>query len=243
MKFRSWRNLKELAMLVKYWMRKTVLTIGVDESVQEAARIMKEHSTPILPVLRKDELLGVVTDSDLRKASASNSAASGVHEVASLLSPIQVSDVMTNGAVTVRPDFTLEEAANVLLENNVPGAPVVDEVGQLKGIISCRDIFQALVSLSGLKNRGVQFGFEVDDRPGSIKELTDVIRAYRGRLISILTSYHGVSNGRRHVYIRAYLIDRDRLQRLRKELEQKGKLLYLVDHREAQRHEYVARDH
>jgi len=120
---------------------------------------------------------------------------------------------------------------------------VVDERGQIKGIISRRELFQALVSLSGLKNKGVQFGFEVGDRPGSIKELTDVIRAYRGRLISILTSYDGVINGRRNVYIRAYLIDRDRLPQLREELEEKGKLLYMVDHREGQRRVYVERNH
>lgn len=225
-------------MLVKYWMRKDVTVVGAHDSLQEATRLMKENSTPILPVLRKGKLVGVVTDRDVKRASASDAITLDVHELAYLLSKIKVSEIMTSGAITIPQDFTLEEAATILLENNISGAPVLDSAGEITGIISQREIFEALVSMSGLRNKGVQFAFEIEDRPGSIKEITDVIRKYDGRLVSILSSYDRAAEGRRKVYIRAHLIDRECMPQLRDELKQKGNILYIVDHREGLREEY-----
>ncbi|OQX25733.1 MAG: hypothetical protein BWK80_14140, partial [Desulfobacteraceae bacterium IS3] len=86
--------------------------------------------------------------------------------------------------------------------------------------------------------RGIQFAFELEDQPGSIKTVTDIIRINGGRLASILSSYTGVSEGYRKVYIRAYYIDRAKLPKLIEELRSKAKLLYMVDHRENRREIY-----
>ncbi len=56
-------------MLVKYWMRKDVATIDVDDSMQDAMNLMKEHAVAMLPVMRNNQLVGVVTDRDLKRAS------------------------------------------------------------------------------------------------------------------------------------------------------------------------------
>ncbi|MEJ2658092.1 MAG: hypothetical protein P8012_13015 [Desulfobacterales bacterium] len=76
---------------------------------------------------------------------------------------------------------------------------------------------------------------EVEDRPGSIKEVTDVIREYGGRMGSILTSYDMVPEGFRRVYIRMYGIDRFKINRLKEALKEKARLLYMVDRRETTR--------
>jgi nucleotide-binding universal stress UspA family protein len=57
------------------------------------------------------------------------------------------------------------------------------------GMISQNDLFNALMSLTGIKRRGIHLAFEVEDRPGSIKTLVDIIRRYGGRMASILSSY------------------------------------------------------
>ncbi len=67
-------------------------------------------------------------------------------------------------------------------------------------------------------------GFESEDRPGSIKEITDVIRAHGGRISSILTGYEWAPAGSRHVYLRARDIKDD--QALQQELASKAKILY-----------------
>jgi acetoin utilization protein AcuB len=222
-------------MLVRDWMSKKVVSIGEDESMQKATAMMKEHKVRMLPVVRKGKLVGVVSDTDLKRASASDATTLDVHELLYLLSKIKVKDIMTKDPVTVPVDWTVEEAAELLMKHRISGMPVVDPNRQVAGIITRDDLFQVLISLSGLGKKGVQFAFKVEDRPGSIKDLTDIIRDRGGRIASILGSYERVPAGYRMVYIRAYDIDRATLQQLQKELEQKATLYYVVDHRENRR--------
>jgi acetoin utilization protein AcuB len=226
-------------MLVKYWMRKAVIAVDVNDSMQEAVSRMKEYSATLLPVLKAGQLVGVVTDRDFKRASASDATSLESHELDYLIAKITVKDIMTSNPVTVPPDLTLEETAEVLLKHNISGAPVVDYGGRVLGTISRREIFRALISLTGLEKRGVHFAFQLKDRPGSIKEVTDIIRLYGGRLESILSSFQRAPSGYRHVYVRAYNIDRSRLPDLIADLRQKAMLLYMVDHRENKRVEYI----
>ena len=137
------------------------------------------------------------------------------------------------------PDYTVEETAQVLQKNRISGVPVVDADGQLVGTITQTDLFRVLISLTGVGNGGIQFGFQVEDRPGSIKEVADIIRSFGGRMVSILTSYDDVPEGYRKVYIRMRSIERSELQKLIKDLRTKATLLYMVDHRENKREIYI----
>jgi acetoin utilization protein AcuB len=226
-------------MLVKYWMKRTVVTIDAADSMQEAICRMKEHQASLLPVLEKGTLVGVVTDRDLKKASASSVAPLETYELAYLISKMKVREVMTGSPITIAPDATLEEAAWMLMTNDISGAPVVDDHGQIVGTISRREIFMALISLTGMANRGVQLAVRLEDRPGSIKEVTDVVRSFGGRLVSLLTSYERAPAGFRHLYVRICNIDRSVIGRMLDEVKEKATLLYMVDHRENRRMEYA----
>ena len=126
-----------------------------------------------------------------------------------------------------------------LLKNKISGAPVTDKKGNVVGVITQDDLFQVLISLTGVGKRGIQFAFQLEDRPGSIKEIADIIREYGGRMVSILSSYDRVEPGHRKVYIRMYGIDRLKLPKLKEELKEKATLLYMVDLRENKREIYV----
>jgi len=220
-------------------MRKEVVTVDIDDSMHQAIGLIKEHQIPMLPVLKNGALIGIITDRDLKRASASDATSLDVHELIYLLSRIKIGDIMSKNPITVPPDYTVEETAAVLLKNNISGAPVVTAQGHIVGAITQQDLFRALISLSGLQKRGVQFAFQLEDRPGSIKEVTDVIRNYGGRLVSILSSYERAPAGSRNVYIRAFDIDREKIAQLTEELKRKARMLYMVDHREDKREEYV----
>jgi acetoin utilization protein AcuB len=155
-----------------------------------------------------------------------------------LLTKIRVKGIMTKDPITVPPDYTVEETARVLLENKISGAPVQDKNGKVIGTITQTDLFRVLISLTGIGNGGIQFGFQVEDRPGSIKEVADVIREFGGRMVSILTAYDGVPQGYRKVYIRMHSIERSRLSMLKDKLGAKASLLYMIDHRENHREIY-----
>ena len=219
-------------MLVTNWMTRNIITIDENDSMHDAMKLLKEHDIRMLPVMKKGKLVGIVTDRDLKKASASDATTLEVHELLYLLTKIKVKNIMTKDVITVPPDFTVEETAQVLQKNKISGAPVVDANGQLVGTITQTDLFRVLISLTGVGTGGIQFGFQVEDRPGSIKEVADIIRLYGGRLVSILSSYDEVPEGYRKVYIRMRSIERSKLQNLVQELESKAKLLYMVDHKE-----------
>ena len=200
--------------------------------MNDAIKLLKDHNIKMLPVMRKEKLVGIITDRDLKRASASDATTLEIHELLYLISKIKIKEIMTKTPITVPQDYTVEETAEVLLKHNISGVPVDDHYGDIVGVITKNDLFRILISLTGEERRGIQFGMEVKDRSGSIKEVTDIIREYGGRMASILTSYDMAPEGFRRVYIRMYGIDRFKVNKLKEALKEKATLLYMVDRRE-----------
>ncbi|MBI5591491.1 MAG: CBS domain-containing protein [Deltaproteobacteria bacterium] len=224
-------------MLVKNWMNKPAITIDKHSSMQEAMNLMKTHRITLLPVMDKNRLVGVVTDRDLKKASPSGATTLEIHELLYLLSTIQIKDIMSPKPISVPPDFTIEETAELLLANKISGVPVVDD-GSVVGVITHTDLFKVIISLTGIGKKGIQFAFCLEDRQGSILDVAQIIRGFGGRIASILTSYEKAPEGYRNVYIRMYSIDRIKLEELKSALKAKATLLYMVDHRNNSREIY-----
>jgi len=222
-------------MLVKNWMSKPAITINAEASMHDAIKLLKNHNIKMLPVMEKGKLVGIVTDRDIKRASASDATSLEIHELIYLISKIKIQEIMTKNPITVPQDYTVEETAEILLKHNISGVPVIDQYRDVVGTITQNDIFRILISLTGAEKRGIQFGVEVEDRPGSIKEVTDIIREYGGRMASILTTYDRAPEGFRRVYIRMYGIDRFKINKLKEAIREKASLLYLVDRREVHR--------
>ena len=215
-------------MLVKGWMTSDVMTIDEDTSMMKASQIMKENNIRRLPVMRKGKLVGMVTDRDIKEASPSKATTLDVHELYYLLSELKVKDIMSKNVFTIGPEETVEKAAVKMLEHRISGLPVVNDKGKVVGVITQGDIFKVLVSLTGIYRGGIQFAFNLEDRPGSIKEVGDMIRKHGGRMVSILTSYDMCDEGCRHVYIRIKEIPEDKLKALTDDLDKNFILLYTV---------------
>jgi acetoin utilization protein AcuB len=194
----------------------------------KASQIMKENTIRRLPVMRKGKLVGIVTDRDIKEASPSKATTLDVHELYYLLSELKVKDIMRKNPVTISPEETVEKAAVKMLEHRISGLPVVNEKGNLVGIITQGDIFKVLVSLTGIYRGGIQLAFNLEDRPGSIKDVADIIRKHNGMMVSILTSYDMCEEDCRHVYIRIKDMPEDKLKALTEELDKNFILLYVV---------------
>jgi acetoin utilization protein AcuB len=225
-------------MLVNNWMSKEVITVNADDTMQNAIYILQEQNIKMLPVMDDANLVGIITDRDLKKASPSDATTLDMHELLFLISKIKVRDLMKEPVYTVRPDDTVEEAAALLLEKKISGLPVLDENDRLVGIITRSDIFRVLLSLSGLGKKGIQFAIRIKDMPGIIKEVRELIHEYGGRTASILSSSDNAPEGYLNFYFRIYQIDRKKLPSLLDRIREKGTLLYVVDHRENKRKIY-----
>lgn len=191
-------------MYVSDWMTAKVLTVAPGDSVSDAVHLMQDNRIKHLPVLDADRLVGMLSDRDVRSFTPSKATSLDVFELHYLLARSKVRDAMSREVVTTSPGSPVEEAALLMLERNVGALPVLDE-GALVGIISDRDVFRALVDISGVRHGGHRVCVTVADRAGSIREAADVVRRHGFRLQGILTSYEGVAPGSRRVVLRTDL--------------------------------------
>ena len=104
-------------------------------------------------------------------------------------------------------------------------------------IITNTDILRALISLTDINQRGIQFSIKIKDRPGAVKDVSDVIRDYGGRVVSILSTQDWVG-GYLNVYICAYGVDQPTLGRIKEVVEQTATVLYIIDHERKTREIY-----
>ena len=164
-------------MLVRNHMTVNPVTITPRTTIAEALEIMRENKVRRLPVMDRGRLAGIVTDRDLSEVSPSPATSLSVFEINYLLSKTRIGDVMPKHRrlVTVSPDAYLEEAALLMRENEVGGIPVVEN-GQLVGIITESDIFDAFIEIMGLRRKGTRLHLQVEDRVGVLAEITRIIR-------------------------------------------------------------------
>jgi acetoin utilization protein AcuB len=215
-------------MLVKEWMTRDPVTITDETSMMKAILLMKQHRFRRLPVLHQGKLVGIVSDRDLKEASPSKATTLDVHELYYLLAELQVKEIMTRNPITVSPEDTVERAAQLMLEHTISGLPVVDEKGEVVGILTQSDVFRAFMHITGIQQGGVQFALRLEDRPGLIKEVVDLLRARGARFVSLLSSYATVREGFRDVYIRVKNLSPEAVEDARTELAGRYDLLYVI---------------
>ncbi|MEW5735053.1 MAG: CBS domain-containing protein [Thermodesulfobacteriota bacterium] len=222
-------------MLVRDIMDTDPGRVQADSPLSEVVSLFKEKGKRIVLVERKGKLAGVVGHRDLGRAAPRGASAFSVGDVFYAADHARAADVMTRDPVCVHYAYTVEEAARVIMETDVPAAPVRDNTPRAVGVIDRRELFKTLIALTGVNRGGIQIAFCPDDRPGSIKQIADLVRRYGGRMISILTKEAAGRENRREVYMRMHSLDRRRLSRMKQELAALVTLRYIVDYDENQR--------
>ena len=211
-------------MLVEYWMTADVITIEEDISIVKASELMKERGVQHLPVTKNGRLVGIISDRDLKEAQSSNATSLHIHELHYLLAKLKVKEIMPKKLYTTTAETPVDKAAALMLKHDISALPVVDNKGNLEGIITKGDIFRAMATISGIYQAPLQLGLELEDQPGSINEVTEMIRAHGGRIVSVINTYHQAPENFRHVYIRTKDVDDENA--LFRELNGKFRVLY-----------------
>jgi acetoin utilization protein AcuB len=216
-------------MFVSKWMTPNVITIDKNESLGTALRLMRENRIRRLPVVSKGKLVGIVSDRDLKGALPSQATSLDVWELHGLLDRLRIADIMTRKVITTTPDATIERVALVMLEKKIEGLPVLDAAGDIVGIVTEGDIFRALTEVTGVGRKTTRISLVIPDKPGSIMEVADVVRAKGGRIYSILSTHAKVPNGNRELVMRVEIAG-GKAAELRKELSARfGEVSVLSD--------------
>ncbi len=162
-------------MIIERRMTRNPVTATPEMSVAEASALMKREKVHRLPVLDKDKkLVGIISEKDILYASPSPVSSLSIHEMAYLLSQLTVKKLMTRDVVTIKKDTTVEEAARLMVDQDLSSLPVVEE-GKLIGIVSKSDLFKILLELFGARHYGIRMSFLVEDKPGAIARISGVL--------------------------------------------------------------------
>ena len=131
-------------MLVGSWMTHDVISITGDCLLPEAYCLMKNHAIRHLPVLEDGKLVGVVSWGDVRQAVATGPRAISNHDPYCDLIERPVTEIMSRDPITVSPDTSMVQAAQIMVEKEIGGLPVTD-AGNLTGIVTECDIFRMMI--------------------------------------------------------------------------------------------------
>ena len=154
-------------MNVERWCNRMIVVAGPDTGVRELARMMQEHDTGAVIIVREVGTLiapiGIVTDRDL----TIRALAADVDDVASL----KACDVMSRSLLTIGENEELDEALARMRLRGVQRAPVVDEDGSVVAIVVLQDLCAAVTEMMASAMTGCQVGdsgghLNRDNRPG-----------------------------------------------------------------------------
>lgn len=137
------------------WMTRNPITINDDASIMEAIHLMQEKEVRRLPVMRDGRLFGIVTDRMLKDYSPGKATPLDTWQVHYLLSKTPVTEVMNPKPHTVTPDAELTDAALVIRDNKLYGLCVVNANGDLVGLLTIKDILDALFYLADVAKAAV----------------------------------------------------------------------------------------
>ncbi len=199
-------------MLVRDWMTPDPLTVLPSTPVMEALSLLKERGFRRLPVVEGGQLIGITTRKDLKDAVPSQASTLSIWEVNYLLSKLTVGEMMARPVLSALESEYMEDAALRMRQHGVGGLPVLDERGQLRGILTVGDVLEAFTHILGQDEGGQRLHLRLPDVPGSLERAARA--AQPSNIISLATS--GAEHGQRGFVVRVVGEDAEHArQRLR----------------------------
>ena len=174
-------------MYVGRVMRTDLVTVPPDTSLVKAKDIITaKRIAHLLVVDKKDKLIGIVSDRDLKQSWASPATTLSAHELNYLLKQLSVDMIMVKKIVTIPPDTTIERAAHIMQENRISALPVLQNEN-LVGIITTTDVMEVLLEAIGIDGNSKRFTVLVEDRIGIVAEVARILKEQQVNIRSLVT--------------------------------------------------------
>ncbi len=143
---------------VGQWMTPNPQHISPETSVRAAFFKMRSEGYRHLPVVDGQQLVGMVTDRDLRRPDLTKEP-EGWHDFYNLDDDYEVRHVMTTRVESMKTSESLEKALELLIERKFGAAPVTDKNGAMIGIITTFDLMRAFQSVMGEVGEALREGY------------------------------------------------------------------------------------
>ena len=175
-------------MRVRDLMNTNVVSIDEKTSIHDAKKIMEAHKIRRLPVMKKDKLVGLVTERMLLEASPSQATSLSIYELNYLLAKMTVKDIMVKKPYTISPDMPAEEAMQLGQEMGYGAFPVVED-GRVVGIVTESDIVRLMTKVLGVREKGKRIDIEVSKDFGSMQRIMEILDKNKTVLLSMMTLF------------------------------------------------------
>ncbi|HDY67019.1 MAG TPA: CBS domain-containing protein [Candidatus Scalindua sp.] len=127
-------------MKISSIMTRRVVTVEMDDSLQIISEIFENVKFHHILVVENQKLVGVISDRDFIKAlSPFLDTPTEEHRDITTLDK-KAHQIMNRTPITVDAETSIEEASNLLLENNISCLPVISPQGSIEGIVTWKDI-------------------------------------------------------------------------------------------------------
>lgn len=189
-------------MRIEDIMKKNVITASPSTTIGEALLLLRSNRIRHLPVIEQEELVGIVSDRDLRDALPSRLLA---HDDDDMILHKPVTDIMRKQVITAHPLDYIEDASVLIYEHKVGSLPVV-EGKRLVGMITESDLFYSLIELFGVNKPSSHIEVEVEDRVGMLAEVSHVMREAQVNVTSVVV-FPGRKPGTKNLVFRVQTID------------------------------------
>ena len=130
-------------MQVREIMSKNIEAVDRNDNLRAVEERMATKQLRHLPVLEQGEVVGIVTQRDLFKATMSSTMGYGEKAQQAYLQSVRVKEIMVYPVVTVSPDISIAAAADMMINQGIGCLPVVDD-HQLIGIVTKTDLLRCL---------------------------------------------------------------------------------------------------
>jgi len=118
---------------IKDYMKSEVISVPKDAKLVDVAKIMTEKNIGSIIVVDENKPVGIITERDIVKAIGKGKDLNTKAE-----------EIMTKSLITIREDSPITGALALMRQFNIRHLPVIDDKGNLKGILSIRDIARAV---------------------------------------------------------------------------------------------------
>jgi len=188
-----------------------LVTVAPDTSLKKAKDIIENKKINHLLVVSKGgNLVGLVSDRDVKQSWASPATTLSVHELNYLLTQLTVEHIMVKKIITISPGTTIERAAYIMQKNRINALPVI-ESGKLVGIITSTDVMGVLLRAIGFDDEeSARFAVLVEDRIGIVAEVSRILKEKNINIRSLVTWPEKEYPGVFQLVMRVRLEDKDR---------------------------------
>lgn len=169
-------------MIVEQIMKTDLTTLKPDDTIAAAIQLLKIKKIRHIPIVgHENQLIGIISDRDVRDASPSILYTNERHEY--LQKPI--SSIMKTNVITGHPLDFVEELSALFYEHRIGCMPITKD-GKLVGIVTETDLLHTFVQLTGAHQPGSQIEVKVPHKTGLLSEITNIFRKRKINISSIL---------------------------------------------------------